>query len=167
MSSKQTPKSQELTIFEKIMTRLFANRFRTSIFLYGLMLAALIGIMKFVEYRYFIRDLSMEVYIGVVATLFTVLGIWVGLKLVNRKKDISNNSEFITDQATIKTLGISKREFEVLQLISKGFSNQEIADKLFISLPTVKTHSSNLFGKLNVQRRTQAIHKAKELKIIP
>ena len=158
---------QSLTYIKKLTNSLFANRFRTSIFLYGLMLAALIGIMKFVEYRYFIRDLSMEVYIGVVATLFTVLGIWVGLKLVNRKKNISNDSEFITDQATIKTLGISKREFEVLQLISKGFSNQEIADKLFISLPTVKTHSSNLFGKLNVQRRTQAIHKAKELKIIP
>jgi len=166
MNSKLTQGNPLLQNIKKLTNRLFANRFRTSIFVYGLLLATLVGIMKFVEYRYFIRDLSLEVYIGVVATLFTVLGVWVGLKLINKKKNTSSNSEFKADQDVIKTLRISKREYEVLQLISKGFSNQEIADKLFISLPTVKTHSSNLFDKLDVQRRTQAIHKAKELKII-
>ena len=108
----------------------------------------------------------MEVYIAVIASLFTLLGIWVGLKLINRKKnpEVGPNTEI--NQTKIKELNISKREYELLELISKGFSNQEIADQLFISIPTVKTHLSNLFSKLNAQRRTQAIHKAKELKII-
>ncbi|NJO90741.1 MAG: response regulator transcription factor [Chloroflexia bacterium] len=112
------------------------------------------------------RDLSLEVYIGVVAALFTGLGVWVGLKLIYKKKH-SVTVEFIKDEKALKSLKISKREYEVLQLISEGLSNQEIADKLFISLPTVKTHSSNLFEKLDVQRRTQAINKAKDLKLIP
>ncbi|HNC12260.1 MAG TPA: LuxR C-terminal-related transcriptional regulator, partial [Cyclobacteriaceae bacterium] len=56
--------------------------------------------------------------------------------------------------------------YEVLELMAKGFSNQEIADKLFVSLNTVKTHSSNLFLKLEVSRRTQAVQKAKELQLL-
>lgn len=144
---------------------LFNDRFNRIILLYGLMLSALVFILKFVEYRYFIRDLSVEVYIGVVATLFTAIGIWVGLKLVN-KKQVDSNNQVEIDESIIKSLKISKREYEVLELMSKGLSNQEIADRLFISLPTVKTHSSNLFEKLDVKRRTQAIHKAKGLRII-
>ena len=152
---------------KNFVNRLIANHFKTSIFVSGLLLASLVVILKFFEYRYFTRDLSLEIYIGVVATLFTILGIWVGLKIINKKKNIPANSEFIVNQDAIKTLKISKREYEVLELISQGFSNQEIADKLFISLPTVKTHSSNIFEKLDVQRRTQAILRAKELSIIP
>jgi ATP/maltotriose-dependent transcriptional regulator MalT len=64
-------------------------------------------------------------------------------------------------------LGISKREHEVLELMAKGLSNQEIADNLFVSLNTIKTHSSNLFIKLQVGRRTQAVQKGKELGLIP
>ena len=141
------------------------ERFNGIIFLYGFLLAALIFILKFFEYRYFIRDLSVEVYITVVAILFTAIGIWIGLKLVNN--ETINSSKLIEiDESIIETFRISKREYEVLELISEGFSNQEIADRLFISLPTVKTHSSNLFEKLDVKRRTQAIHKAKTLKMI-
>ena len=142
------------------------NSFLLNVILYGITLAALVFILKYIEYRYIVRQLRMEVYIAVIASLFTLLGIWVGLKLINRKKnpEVSPNTEI--NQIKIKELNISKREYELLELISKGFSNQEIADQLFISIPTVKTHLSNLFSKLNVQRRTQAIHKAKELKII-
>ena len=62
--------------------------------------------------------------------------------------------------------GLTPRELEVLQLIAQGLSNQEIADRLFLSLNTVKTHTSNVFSKLDVQRRTQAIQKAKELGLL-
>lgn len=75
--------------------------------------------------------------------------------------------EFILNEQELQKLGISKREHEVLELMSTGLTNQEIADKLFVSLNTIKTHSSNLFLKLEVSRRTQAIQKGKQLRLIP
>ena len=139
---------------------------KKTILLYGLSLAGMVALLKFVEYRLFVRDLSMEFYVGVVAVLFTSLGVWVGLKLT-RKKVILISPDFVFDQPALDRLGISKREFEVLGLIASGLSNQEIADKLFVSVNTIKSHSSNLFQKLNVSRRTQAIQRAKELRLIP
>ena len=109
----------------------------------------------------------MEFYVGIVAVMFTILGVWAGLKLTRKKTIIITNPNFQFDESRLERLGISKREYEVLELMSKGHSNQEIADKLFVSLNTVKTHSSNLFLKLDAKRRTQAIQKAKELELIP
>ena len=114
----------------------------------------------------FVHDLSTETYIGIIAVMFTTLGIWVGLRLT-RKKTVATNYAFVFNANGLERLGISKRELEVLELIARGLSNQEIADKLFVSLNTVKTHVSNLFLKLEVSRRTQAIQKAKELQLIP
>jgi NarL family two-component system response regulator LiaR len=139
---------------------------KRTIFLYSLALAALVFLLKFLEYRFIIRDLSLEFYFGIVAILFTALGIWAGLKLT-RKKIILAGPEFILNESKLQKLGISKRELEVLELISSGLSNQQIADKLFVSPNTIKTHSSNLFIKLEVSRRTQAVQRAKELKLIP
>jgi DNA-binding CsgD family transcriptional regulator len=139
---------------------------KKTIALYGLALAGLVAILKFVEYRFFVQDLALEFYLGIVAILFTGLGIWAGLKLT-RKKVIIADPNFKLDPATLDRLGISNREYEVLELIAQGLSNQEIADKLFVSRNTVKTHSSNLFLKLNAKRRTQAIQKAKELRLLP
>lgn len=140
------------------------------VLLYGALLAFLIFILKFIEYRYLIRDLSLEFYLGIVAVMFTIMGIWAGLK-ITRKKTVVIMAEpvavFVLDENRLKELGISKREHEVLELMAKGLSNQEIADKLFVSLNTVKTHTSNLFLKLEVNRRTQAIQKAKTLRLIP
>lgn len=138
---------------------------RTIIF-YGLSLAVLIFVLKFIEYRFLVRDLSLEFYVGAIAIFFTVLGVWAGLKLTKKKTIIITNPAFQFDQSRLDSLGISKREYEVLELMAKGFSNQEIADKLFVSLNTIKTHSSNLFLKLEVSRRTQAVQKAKELQLI-
>ena len=138
---------------------------KKTIFLYGLALASLLALLKFVEYRLFVHDLSLEFYVGVVAVLFTALGVWVGLRLT-RKKVIIASPDFKMDQDALDRLGLSKRELEVLELISSGLSNQEIAYKLFVSINTVKTHSSNLFQKLEVNRRTQAIQRAKELRLI-
>lgn len=139
---------------------------KRTIFLYGLSLASLVALLKFFEYRLFIRDLSLEFYVGVVAVLFTALGVWVGRRLT-KKIVIIASPDFHLDARALDRLGISKREFEVLELISIGLSNQEIADKLFVSVNTIKTHSSNLFQKLDVSRRTQAIQRAKELRLIP
>jgi DNA-binding NarL/FixJ family response regulator len=137
-----------------------------TILLYGFAMAALIGVLKFIEYRYVVRDLSLEFYLGAVAILFTGLGVWVGLRLT-RKKVVIVSPDFKLNEPELKRLGISKREYEVLELIAQGLSNQEIAEKLFVSLNTVKTHSSNLFMKLDARRRTQAIHRAKELGLLP
>lgn len=140
---------------------------KRTIILYGLALAALIFVLKYIEYSYIVHDLSLEFYIGAIALFFTVLGVWAGLKLTRKKTVIITNPEFRFDQNKLDVLGISKREYEVLELMARGFSNQEIADKLFVSLNTVKTHASNLFLKLEVGRRTQAIQKAKELQLLP
>jgi DNA-binding CsgD family transcriptional regulator len=131
-------------------------------------MAALIGILKLVEYKYFVRDIPLEFYIGLVAVMFTGLGIWAGLKLTGPKViEVPVSGPFVRDDQAVKNLGISKREFEVLELISAGLSNQEIAEKLFVSTSTVKTHVSNVLAKLDASRRTEAIAKAKEMRIIP
>jgi ATP/maltotriose-dependent transcriptional regulator MalT len=133
------------------------------------MLALLVFFLKFIEYRFFVRDLSLEFYLGLTAVVFTAMGIWAGIKLTRRKTLIVTvpAADFKIDDGKLKQLGISKREYEVLELMARGLSNQEIADKLFVSLNTIKTHTSNLFLKLETKRRTQAIQKAKELRLIP
>jgi DNA-binding CsgD family transcriptional regulator len=141
---------------------------RKTILLYGFSLAFLVFLLKVLEYRFFVRDLSVEFYVGASAVLFTVLGAWIGLRLKPGHKVATAvwPSHFSVDLVSLKQTGISKRELEVLELISQGNSNQEIADKLFISLNTVKTHTSSLFVKLDAKRRTQAIQRAKALRLI-
>lgn len=147
---------------------------RRTIIIYGLLLAGLTALLKLVEYKYFIRDLSLEVYLGIIAIFFTILGIWAGTKIIAGKTIIKEiqvpvlqTGNFVLNDNHMKKLGISQREYDVLELMSQGFSNQEIGDKLFISLSTVKTHSANLYVKLDVKRRTQAVQRAKELQLIP
>lgn len=138
---------------------------KRTIILYGLSLAVLVFLLKYLEYQLIVRELSIEFYVGFVALFFTALGIWAGLKLT-QKKVVIVGPEFILDETELQRLGISKREYEVLELMEQGLSNQEIADKLFVSPNTIKTHSSNLFVKLEVSRRTQAVQKAKQLRLI-
>lgn len=125
--------------------------------------------MKVLEYRFFVRDFSLEFYVGVVAVLFTALGVWVGLRLTRKKTAfvVMPAGAFVLNEAALKETGISPREHDVLDAMARGLSNQEIADKLFVSLNTVKTHTSNLFVKLDVKRRTQAIQKGKSMGLIP
>jgi DNA-binding CsgD family transcriptional regulator len=142
---------------------------RRTILLYGIALAVLVFLLKFLEFRFLVRDLSLEFYLAVIAILCTAIGVWAGLRLTRPKKILVPlvRDDFKLNEALLSQSGISKREYEVLELMSKGHSNQEIADKLFVSLNTVKTHLSNLFVKLDAKRRTQAIQKAKELGLIP
>jgi DNA-binding NarL/FixJ family response regulator len=129
-------------------------------------MAALVALLKLVEYKYLVRDIPLEFYIGAVAVMFTGLGIWAGLRLT-RPKVIDRSAPFELDEAAMRRLGISKREHEVLGLIAAGLSNQDIADKLFVSTSTVKTHVSNVLAKLDASRRTEAVAQAKKLRIIP
>ena len=147
-----------------------------NIILYGVSLAVLLFLLKWLELRFIIFDHAFEAYIGAIAIIFTSLGIWLALKLTKPKVEkvfiekevyISHAPGFILNESELSRLGISKRELEVLQLMAEGFSNQEIAGRLFISLSTVKTHAARLFEKLDVKRRTQAIEKAKKLRLIP
>ena len=133
--------------------------------MYGIAMAALIRLLKFVEYKFVIRDIPLEFYIGSVAVMFTALGIWAGLRLT-RPKVIEISGPFERNEANLKSTGISRREFEVLELIAAGLSNQEIAGRLFVSTSTVKTHVSNVLAKLDASRRTEAIANAKKIRII-
>jgi two-component system, NarL family, response regulator LiaR len=138
-----------------------------AILVYGLSLAGLVFFLKFIEYRFLVRDLSLEFYVGIVAFFFTAIGVWAGLRITRRKVPVAETGNFQINTEQLERLGISKREYDVLELMAKGLSNQEIADKLFVSVNTVKTHSSNIFVKLDARRRTQAIQRAKELHLIP
>ncbi|MFC7524103.1 response regulator transcription factor [Parapedobacter sp. GCM10030251] len=144
------------------------------ILLYGLMLAVLVFFLKWIQWNFLIIDHAIDIYVGIIAVLFLVLGIWVANQLIKpkivtieRKIPVPAADAFSINEDTIKELGISKREYEVLQLLADGRSNAEVAAELFVSLSTVKTHVSNLFHKLDVKSRTRAIGKAKELHIIP
>lgn len=143
--------------------------------LYGITMALLLFLLKWLELRFVIVDHALEVYVGAIALIFTGLGIWLALKLtkpkvetvVVEKQVYINDNAFQLNTAALEELSLSKRELEVLQLMAEGFSNHEIAEKLYVSLSTIKTHSRNLFDKLGVARRTQAIDKAKKLSLIP
>lgn len=144
--------------------------------LYSICLGALLFLLKWLELRFIIFDHSFEIYIGFIAVIFTGLGIWLALKLskpkirtvvVEKEVFITRNENFVLNLAKVSELELSRRELEILDLLAQGHSNQEIATKLFVSLSTVKTHLQNLFQKLDVKRRTQAIEKAKRLGLIP
>ncbi|WP_429398137.1 response regulator transcription factor [Mucilaginibacter lappiensis] len=129
--------------------------------------------MKWLEWRFVIIDHAFELYAGSLAVIFTLLGIWLAVKLTRpktvivEKEVIVKSGHFVLNENELNKLGLSKREMEVLQLMAEGLSNHEIASRLFVSLNTIKTHSSKVFEKLEVRRRTQAIDKAKKLSLIP
>ncbi|SFG76538.1 response regulator transcription factor [Pedobacter insulae] len=144
--------------------------------LYGISLAILLLLLRWLELRYVILAHSFEIYAGAIALLFTALGIWLALKLNNPKvltkvieKEvfITQTANFVLNEQNLIALKLSARELEVLALMALGKSNQEIADQLFVSLNTIKTHSSRLFEKMDVKRRTQAVELGKKLSLIP
>ncbi len=126
---------------------------------YGLLMGLLFIILQAVNYRTVIRDVSMELYGVVIALIFLSLGLWFGLKMSQKSKIHFNESK------ASNLHDLSERELDVIKLMALGLTNQEIADRLYISLNTIKTHTSNIYSKLNVERRTQAIQKARELNI--
>ncbi|MGN6214940.1 response regulator transcription factor [Parafilimonas sp.] len=153
----------------------FFRKYKT-ILIYGFSLALLIVFLKLIEYKLIILNNSFQFYAGSIALLFTLLGIWLATKLikpktkieiVEKKVFINQVQPFVINEDALAKTEISARELEVLKLMAKGFSNQEIANTLFVSVSTIKTHISNLFFKLEASRRTQAVEKAKNLGLIP
>jgi NarL family two-component system response regulator LiaR len=140
--------------------------------LYGAGGGVLIALLKFIEYKYFVREYPFEIYGGLIAVIFTVLGIYFGLRWTRAKqvvviREVRVGGPFVLNAAKLKETGLTAREHEILALIAQGMSNREIAEKLFVSENTVKTHSSRLFEKMQVNRRVQAVQKAKDLGLIP
>jgi ATP/maltotriose-dependent transcriptional regulator MalT len=134
----------------------------------------LIVALRLIEYRFLVLEHSVEIYGGLIALVFAILGIWLGLKLTRKEevvvvKEVAvlTTQPFAVNQERLRELSITKRELEILALIAQGMSNREIAEKLFVSENTVKTHSSRLFDKLSVKRRTQAVQIGKEMGLIP
>lgn len=160
---------------------------KRTVLLYGVISGVLIAGLELIEYRTLVIDHAIEIYGVLVATLFASLGIWLGLELTKSKKTVVVREvrvevpvevpvvapvvapvvvPFAANAERIERLGITRRELEILELIAAGLSTREIAERLFVSDNTVKTHTSRLFDKLNARRRTQAVQIAKEAGII-
>lgn len=153
---------------------------KKTVLLYGLLGGVLVAGLKLVEYRFLVVEHSLEIYGGIVAALFAALGIWLGLKLTKTKETVvvkevhvpvevpvPSSGPFVVNSARLEELGITPRELEILEAIAAGLSTREIAEKLFVSENTVKTHASRLFDKLNAKRRTQAVQIGKAAGLIP
>ena len=144
------------------------------VLVYGLCGGLLIVALRLIEYRFLVLEHSIEIYGGLIALVFAILGIWLGLKLTRKEevvvvKEVAvlSTQPFAVNEERLRELSITKRELEILALIAQGMSNREIAEKLFVSENTVKTHSSRLFDKLSAKRRTQAVQIGKEMGLIP
>lgn len=150
------------------------------VLIYGAAGGLLIVVLKVIEFRFIVVEHSIEIYAGLIAALFAAVGIWLGLKLTRKEEvvlvkevvkevpvPLPPSEPFTVNEEQQRQLGITRRELEILELIAQGLSNREIADKLFVSENTVKTHSSRLFDKLSAKRRTQAVQIGKEIGLIP
>jgi two-component system, NarL family, response regulator LiaR len=157
------------------------RRVKKTVLIYGLLGGVLIAALKLVEYRFLVVEHAVELYGGIVAAIFAALGIWLGLTLT-RPKDrlvvrevpvevrvevpVRASEPFVADPAAVRRLGITPRELEILQAIAAGLSTREIAERLFVSENTVKTHASRVMAKLDARRRTQAVQIAKDAGLI-
>jgi DNA-binding CsgD family transcriptional regulator len=154
---------------------------KKTVLVYGVLGGVLIAALKFIEYRYLVVEHSLEIYGGLVALLFSAVGLWLGLKLTRARETVvvrdaavpvvdvktPGAAGFVRNTARLAALGITPRELEILELIAAGLSTREIAARLFVSENTVKTHSGRLFDKLSARRRTQAVQLAREAGLIP
>lgn len=155
---------------------------KKTVIVYGLLGGVLIALLKAIEYRYLVLQHSFEIYGGLVALLFSVLGLWLGLKLTRARetvvvREVAIRVEvpvpvmmpgaFTRNEARLGQLGITPRELEILEAMAAGYSNREIAERMYVSENTVKTHAARLFDKLSARRRTQAVQRAKEAGLIP
>ena len=143
----------------------------------GLVVAAL----RLVDYRFIVLEHSVAIYGALIAAIFAGVGVWLGRGLVRERvitREVaievpvevpmpsSASSPFVLDQAKVDELELTRREIEVLQLMADGLSNREMAERLFISENTVKTHCSRVFDKLGASRKTQAVQLARQWRLI-
>jgi len=137
---------------------------KRTILLYAITLAAAAFVLQWLEYKYLTKVFAVEMYILLIAGGFTALGAWAGWRLTRKNQ---SGAGFEKNTAALGALGVTAREYQTLELIADGLTNKEIARKLDVSPNTVKTHVARLYEKLDVQRRTQAVQKAKALALIP
>jgi len=130
---------------------------------YAAALAAGAFTLEWLQYNYLARTLTPEFYVVLIALAFTGLGIWAGYRLTPQAAPV----HFQHNEAAARALGLTAREQLMLERLAAGESNKEIARTLDIAPSTVKTHIANLYAKLEVGRRTQAIQKARELRLLP
>ena len=147
------------------------------VLIFGLVGGALVTLLKLIEYRYLVLEHSFQIYGGLIALTFAVLGIWLGIRITARRQipaankiEVSNaipaGEPFSINERKRDELGITPRELEILGLVAQGLSNREIAGKLFVSENTVKTHCSRAFDKLGAQRRTQAVQLGRQFGLL-
>jgi DNA-binding CsgD family transcriptional regulator len=175
-SSPGTSPGTEGTSAERPIKSLRARLWR-HIILFGLVGGIIITVLKWTEYRYLVIEHSIEIYGGLTAATFSAFGIWLGLRLTRKQivlKEVHipvpggpSGQPFAVNSQKLDELEITPRELEILELMANGMSNREIAEKLFVSENTVKTHSSRVFDKLGAKRRTQAVQLGKEFGLIP
>lgn len=153
---------------------------------YGTVCGLLLVALRAAEYRWLVVEHSVEIWGGLVAAIFAALGIALGLRLTRRRVETvfvpvevpfevevevrvaaPSDAPFVIDERRQRELGITSRELEILGLIALGLSNREIAQRLFVSENTVKTHSSRLFDKLGARRRTQAVQLGQAAGLVP
>ena len=144
------------------------------VLLWGAAGGVLIALLKIIEYKHFVHEYPGAIYGGLVALIFTSIGIYLGLKwtrarevVVVKEVAVRSDGPFVLNETNLRDVGLTQREHEILGLIAQGLSNREIGEKLFVSENTVKTHSSRLFEKMQVNRRIQAVQRAKDLGLIP
>jgi len=152
------------------------------VLVYGILGGVLIAALNLIEYRFLVLEHSLEIYGGLVAAVFSGLGIWLGLKLTRTRETVvvrevpvpvevqvpvHVSGPFVPNEERLQHLGITPRELEILEALAAGLSNREIAGRLNVSENTVKTHTSRVFDKLSARRRTQAVQRAKEAGLIP
>ena len=144
---------------------------KSAVLIYGVAGGLLIAVLKFTEYRFLVVEHSIEIYGGIIAALFAGVGIWLGLTLTRREvvvKEVAAPREpFTVNTERVRELGITPREMEILALVARGLSTREMAETLFVSENTVKTHTSRLLDKLGVNRRIKAVEAGRALGLIP
>ena len=134
-----------------------------TLILWALVLAAGAFALQWLQYQYLVRAFSLRAYVAVIGVAFAAAGVWLGWRLSARRA----GEPFRRNDAALAALRLTGQEVKVLETLAAGQSNKEIARTLGLSPNTVKTHVANLYAKLAVSRRTQAIRKARDLLLIP
>lgn len=150
-----------------------------SVAIFGVAGGLMVVAMQVVEYRFLVLEHSVEIYGTIVAAVFAAAGIWLGLTLTKTKVVVKEVPAPLVEPAPyvgpsfgsanpekIAELGLTPRELEVLKLIAEGLSTKEMAERLFVSENTIKTHTSRVLDKLGASRRTQAVQIAKQFGLV-
>ena len=145
---------------------------KNAVLIYGISGGILIAALKFAEYRFLVLEHSVEIYGGLIALVFSLVGVWLGLTITRKKVVVvevraAAAAPFTLNEVKLRELAITPRELAVLQLMARGLSTKEMAAALFVSENTVKTHAARVFDKLGVNRRIKAVETGRAFGLIP